>query len=397
MTLALLAGVIVGGLCGVFFGDSVAVVKPLGDIFLNFVFTLVVPIVFFSISSAICHLGGNGSVGRVFGVTLLVFIAMSLVAGVTTFFSTWIYSPAGTLDPSSVAGSMFDISTAERSDMSQAIVSTITVDDFWKIFSKAHLLPMIIFSAFLGFAVSKSGEKGKPFAAFLESGCEVSLKIMNIVMYAAPVGIGCFIANIIAQAGPQILGGYVRVFFMYIALSLIFFCIVNPLYILLFRGWKGVRLYWNNIFPPALIGFATTSSIAALPQNINAAKNMGASSEIAEAVLPLGVNVHKDGSMMSGVIKVIFLMALCGEPYMTIGAGATALVIAVLSSIVMGAVPNGGVTGELLTCTLMGFDPQMAGIIIIIGTIVDMPATMINTSTNTVSAVIIDSIVRRKK
>lgn len=397
MTLALLAGVAVGATCGIVFGDGVNCVKPVGDIFLNFVFTLVVPIVFFSISSSLCKMNNSGTAGKVLGYTAVAFSVTSIIAGIVAFLVCMVFPPLGEIDPAAMAGSMFDLSTASKPDTATAVVSAFTVDDFWKLFSKSNLLPMIIFAVILGFSVSLCGEKGKPFAQFLESGCEAMLKIMKLVMYVAPIGLGCFIANVIASVGPQILNGYVRVYFLYWIITLILFFFGHTLYVFLFTGMKGVKTYWSNIMPPALVAFATTSSIAALPANIEATKKMGVSANVADAVLPLGVNIHKDGSMTSTVVKVLFLTILCGGCTNSMETAMSAMFIAALSSIVMGAVPNGGVTGELLTCSLMGFDPKMAGIIIVIGTIVDMPATMLNSASNSACAMIVDTLIYKKK
>ena len=397
MTLALLAGVLIGGACGVIFGDSVHVVKPVGDIFLNLVFMLVVPLVFFSIASSLCKMSGTGMLGKVLGVTAAVFIAMSVVAGIITYLSTLVVNPLGNIDRSALEGSLFDVSGAQKVATSEAIVNMVTVSDFNMLFTKSNLLPLIIFSALLGLAVPKAGAKGRHVASFLESGTEVTMQIMKYIMYLAPVGLGCFFADIIASVGPQILSGYIRVFLLYLAVTVIFFFGIHSVYALMAGGREGLKLYWKNIMPPSLVALATTSSIAAIPGNIEAAKNMGVSEGIAETVIPLGTNLHKDGSVVGGVMKVIFLMILCGQATTGVGVCFEAVLIAILSGVVIGAIPSGGLTGEILVCTLMGLDPQMAGIIIVIGTIVDMPASMLNSSANVAAAMLINRFTSKKK
>lgn len=396
LTLAMLAGVIAGGVCGVIFGDSVHVVKPIGDIFLNLVFMLVVPLVFFSIASSLCKMSGTGMLGKVLGTTAIVFIGMSLIAGAIAYLSSLLVSPLGDIDRSALEGSLFDISGAQKLSTGDAFVNMLTVSDFNMLFTKSNLLPLIIFSALLGIAVPKAGEKGRHMASFLESGTEVTMKIMKYIMYLAPIGLGCFFADIIASVGPQILGGYLRIFVMFLVLTLVFFFGINSIYALIAGGGKGLKLYWQNILPPSLVALATTSSIAAIPGNIRAAKKIGVDENIADTVIPLGTNLHKDGSVVVGVLKVIFLMILCGQPTVGFGVCVEAIIIAILSGVVMGAVPSGGLTGEILICTLMGFDPQMAGIIIVIGTIVDMPATLLNSSSNVVGAMLVNRFTSRK-
>lgn len=389
-TLLLLAGVVAGGVCGAVFGPAASVVKPVGDIFLNLLFTIVVPLVFFSIATSICKLRASGKVGKVITATLLVFLVMSIIASFIAWLGCLVINPIGGIDGSALLESLPAREGASVST-GDAIVNALTVPDFAMLFTRAHLLPLIIFAAFVGAGTSLAGEKGKPFAAFLESGTEVIMKVMDILMYAAPIGLGCYFADTVATLGAQIFGGYLRVFLLFCALSAVIFFVVNPLYILLTAGKDALKAFWKHIIPPCLTAIATCSSSAVMPGNIEAAKRIGVSPAIADAVIPLGTNLHKDGSVMGGVIKAAFLILLFnGGGLASPGAALTVIGIAIVSSIVMGAVANGGATGEILTCTMLGLDPSVAAIIIIIGTIIDVPATLINSSSNVVSAIVVD-------
>ena len=395
-TLALLSGLVIGGVCGAVFGPAASVVKPVGDIFLNLLFTTVVPLVFFSISSSVCRLRAGGNVGKVVLVTFTVFCVMSLIAAVATWLGCLAVNPVGNIDANELMAAI-PVARAASGNAGQALVNTLTVSDFPMIFSKNNLLPLIIFSALVGAATSLAGEKGKAFRDFLDSGTEVTIKVMGLLMYVAPLGLGCYFADTVATLGSQLFGAYLRVFLIFCALTAIFFFVINPAYILLTCGKDALRAFWHHILPPSLTAIATASSAAAMPGNINAAKQIGVKPDIADAVIPLGTNLHKDGSVVCGVMKVVFLMLLFGQDITSFGGAFTVIGIAILAAIVMGAVANGGATGEILTCTLLGLDPQAAGIIIIIGTIVDIPATLLNSSSNVVSAMIIDRFTRNGK
>lgn len=389
-TVALIAGILVGGTCGAVFGPAASVVKPVGDIFLNLLFSLVVPLVFFSISSSVCRLQSGGKVGKVLAWMVVVFLGMSVIAATLGYLACLVVNPLKGVDAAAILGSSSAVGEHLSSGIGQALVSSLSVNDFPLLFSKSNLLPLIIFSALVGVGTSLAGEKGRSFAALLESGTEVVIKVMNVIMYAAPIGLGCYFADTVASLGPQIIGGYLRVFVVYCVIALVLFFVINPAYILLCGGKQAFLNFWAHILPPSLTAIATCSSAAAMPGNIEAAKKMGLRPSIAEAVIPLGTNLHKDGTVMGEAIKVVFLLLLFGQGIASPASALQIIGIAVLAAAVMGAVPNGGMTGEILTCTLLGLDPSFAGVIIIIGTIIDIPATLLNSSSNVVAAILVD-------
>lgn len=395
-SLSLLAGVLVGGACGLIFGEGVRVVKPVGDIFLNLLFVLVVPLVFFSISSSICKLRSTGLLGRVFLNVLMVFLGMSAVAAFIAYLGTLVCNPlasasAAEAQRSLILSNMPGLeSSGPRGNIGEVIVGSLTVSDFTQLFSKDHLLPLIIFSALLGFGVCAAGQKGEAVARALDAGTEVVMRMLNVVMFIAPLGLGCYIADVISVFGSQILSGYLRTLVMYSVLSAVFFFIVHSIYVWLARGSVGLRRYWQSIFPPSLTAMATCSSALAIPGDIDAARHIGVRNEVAESVIPLGINIHKDGSVASGVVKTVFLMTLLGQTVNTPGAMLTVLVVAFFSSVVVGAVTGGGFTGELLICSLLGVPAEMVGVIMVVGTVIDMPATLVNSSANVVAAVLVD-------
>lgn len=389
-SLLLLAGVLVGGACGLIFKDDVLFVKPVGDIFLNLIFTLVVPLVFFSVASSICNVKSSGKVGKLLGTMVIVFLAMSAVAAILTYFGCLVISPLGDMDKTSILQAFPAVDTSiAKGNIGDSIAGALTVSDFPQLLSKNNILPLIVFSLLFGLAVAKT--KSDVMTKFLQQGNDVIMKMMGLIMKIAPVGLGCYFAVTIAKLGSQILEGYLRVFILYIAITAVFFFIIQPLYVLIMAGPEGFKRFWKHILPPSLTAFATASSAATMPLSIEAAKKMGVNEDVADTVIPLGIAIHKDGSVTSGVIKVVFLLLLTGQSVATPEAALQCIGIAFLASVVMGAIPSGAVTGELLTCNLLGLDPAMMGIIIVIGTIVDMPATLLNSSGNVVGAIIVDS------
>lgn len=394
-TLFLLGGIIIGGICGIIFREDASVVKPIGDIFLNLMFVLIVPLVFFSISSSICNMKQSNMVGKVIANIAIVFLFTAIVSAILAYLVTLIYNPLEGINQNEIISTLPQQSVKKLSS-AEILVNTLTVSDFQLLFTKSNLLPLIIFSLFLGLATAFCGEKGKLISDFLNAGTNVILKMMNIIMMAAPIGLGCYFADTVGQLGSQILNGYMHVFILYLILTIISYFGLNSIYIFLSGGKKAFVSFWKNMITPSLMAIATSSSAACIPINIEASKKMGVPSNIAETVIPLGTNIHKDGSVMAGIIKVIFLFTIFGQELTTSSNAFMIIGVALLVGAVMGAIPSGGMTGELLICSVFGFSPQLAGTLMIISTIIDIPATLLNSTGNVVCSVMVTRLTEGK-
>lgn len=384
-TIAMIAGVMAGAAVGALWPSAAHFVKPVGDIFLNLLFALVVPMVFFSISLAFFRMKARKQIGSVLLRTLLSFAVIWLCCGLLSYLSTLLVNPLGDF----ALGQGAELKSGSAGG-GNALTEALSVSDFPQLFSKFHLLPLIIFSALIGLGAACASEKGERAASFFDSGNEVVIKTMKVLMYAAPLGLGCYFADTIAVIGSGLLEGYLRILIIYCVLAAILLFIVFPLIVRLARGRENVKSFFTHIIPPTVTSLATASSSVAMPGNIEAAENMGIDRSVAQSVVPLATNLLKGGSVALDVIKVVFLMTLCGQATNGLLPAAGITGIAILSALVSGAVTNGGVTGELLICTLLGVRPEMAGIIMIIGTIADIPATLVNSQSTVIAAAIVD-------
>ncbi len=137
------------------------------------------------------------------------------------------------------------------------------------------MLQIIIFSIIFGISTAMVGEKGKPVAKFLEAGSTVMIKMIDIIMYTAPIGLGCYFASVIGQLGPQIIEGYVRVFILYLVLTLVYYFIMFTIYAYMAAGKTGVQLFWKNALAPSITSLATCSSAASIPVNLESTKIWG--------------------------------------------------------------------------------------------------------------------------
>ncbi|OVE69585.1 sodium:proton antiporter [Clostridium diolis] len=397
-SLILVLSILLGGAIGIIMGDKAKIFAPLGNLFLNLIFTMLVPIVFFSIASAIANMDKSKRLGRIFIITLITFGITAIISGIIGVISFEMFNPAVGLDPSMFNNLMTtnSIDTPKSVGVLEKIVSSISVGDFSELLSRNNLLALILFSILIGFGTMISKEQGKAFASFLSSGATVTMKVVNIIMYYAPIGLGAYFANVIGQLGGQILSGYAKIFILYLVVSIIYFFVFFSIYAYIASRKEGVKLFWKNAAEPSITALATCSSAACIPVNIKATKNMGVSDTLANIIMPLGVNIHKDGSVIGGIYKIMFLFAIFGRDINTISSLFPILGAGLLIGAVVGAVPGGGAIGEMLILSIFGFPQEALAIMLVIATIIDAPATLLNSSGNTVCTMIISKFIDKK-
>lgn len=395
-SLILLIAILIGGFLGIILGEKAIIFEPIGNLFLNLIFTLLVPIVFFSISSSIANMENSKKLGKILGTTIIVFAITAIISGIIGVISFKLFNPTNNLDSSIFNNLLSSTGSIEQENVGiiQKIVSSITVNDFSGLLSRSNMLALILFSILIGFATMLSKEDGKPFAAFLKSGSIVTMKMMGLIMYIAPLGLGCYFATVVGQLGSQILGGYIKVFILYIVVSIIYFFGFFTIYAYIAGKKQGVKIFWKNATPPAVTALATCSSAACIPVNIDAAKKMGVSDTLANIVMPLGVNIHKDGSIIGGIFKIMFLFGIFGKDTNNIGTLLMILGVGLLIGAVVGAVPGGGAIGEMLILSIFGFPAESLAIMLVIATIIDAPATLLNSSGNTVCTMMISKFMK---
>jgi len=381
-SIILIFSLFIGAFLGIVFKQNAAVLKPLGDIFLNLLFTTIVPLVFFSISSAIAAMTNMRRLGKILSAMILVFVITGLIASLVMMIGVILYPPA--------VGVNIHLGAAakvEELKVSDQIVKAFTAADFADVLSKTNMLALIVFSILMGLATSAAGERGKTFSGFLSSGSAVMTKVIAFVMYYAPVGLCAYFAYLVGVFGPELLGSYARAMIVYYPTAILYFFVAFTVYVFIVGKSEGVRRFWRNIIPPSLIALATGSSIAAIPANLQAADKIGVPKDIREFIIPVGATVHMEGSCMAAVLKIAFLFGIFNMRFSGMETILTALGIALLTGVVVSGIPGGGTIGELLIISFYGFPPEALPVIMMIGTLVDAPATMVNAIGDNVSSI----------
>lgn len=403
-TIILLAAIIVGAIVGIVFKEKAAVLSPFGDIFLNLMFIVIVPLVFLNISTAIAKMSQPKRFGKiVFGI-IGVFIVTSIIAVIIGFLTTLPIKLVSTEDGEAIKSSLEQVTDSssenDLEDVSilERTVDAVTVNDFSGLLSRNNIIAIIVFSIIFGIATKMSGEKGKPVVNFLISANEVVMNIVKIIMYYAPIGLGCYFASLVGTFGKEIALGYAKTFVVYTVVAILFYFIIYTIYAFLSAGKKGVKLFWKNVIPATVTSLATCSSAASIPVNIESAKKIGVSDDIAETLIPLGTSFHKDGSIIGSVFKIMFLVCLFGTSINSFGSIMQVLAVALVATLLVSAVPIGGGTiSEMMIITMMGYPIAALPILTIIATIIDPPATMLNVVGDTSSSMLAARAIDGKK
>ena len=389
-SIILLGSIILGSILGGVMKDKASMLKPFGDLFINAMFTIVVPLVFVTISSSVAGMSNMKRLGNILKSLLLVFFSTGFVASIIIIIIVLIYPPA--------QGISLNLPPAEALKPFQTgdqIVAALTVTDFPQLISRSNMLPLIIFSIVFGLCVNMIGEKGKVIANGLDALAAVFLKMINLLMYYAPIGLGAYFAALVGQYGQELLGSYARAMLIYYPLCFAYLFIAFPAYAYISAGMDGLKSL-KYVVSPAITAVATQSSIATLPVNLEACENIGVPKDIREIVLPIGATAHMDGTCFSTILKISFLFGIFDIPFTGIGTFVSAVLIALVGGVVMSGVPGGGLIGEMFIVSIYGFPPEAFPIIATIGYLVDPPATMINASGDTIASMLVARLVEGK-
>ena len=402
-TIILLVAIIVGAIVGIIFQEKATIVSPLGDLFLNLLLVIIVPLIFLTITTSIAKMKTPKRLGKIMVTIICVFLCTSIIAVLVGFASTYFIKLVNPEDGEQIRASLEETTDEEESSDDEVTildrtVSLLTVNDFQKLLSKENIMALLVASIIFGLAVNMTGEKAKPVTDFLIAANEVINNVVKIIMYYAPIGLGCYFAALVGSFGATIVVGYLKTFVIYTIVAVAFYFIMYTLYAFIAGGKKGITAFWKNVVPSTLTALATCSSAASIPVNVECTKKMGVPDDIAETTIPLGTSFHKDGSIIGSVFKIMFLVCLFGTSLATAGDVFGVLGVALLANLLITAVPIGGGTiSEMLIITMMGYPVAALPILTIIATIIDPPATMLNVVGDTVSSMMVARVVDGKE
>ncbi|GGB55387.1 dicarboxylate/amino acid:cation symporter [Shewanella inventionis] len=383
-SIILLSALLIGGLFGGLFPEWAIKLKPIGQIFLNLLFMIIVPLVAVSVMSSIAHMTDLKKLGALLVSIMAVSIVMAIVPSVGVVLLALAYDPA--------QGVTLDLAnTVDAASGSMDFVSLLTTNDFVGLLSKSNILALIIMSVIGGVAIGQSGEDGQVVSRLLDSVNTVIMKVISILMYVAPIGLGAYFAATMASQDTELMGTFARAVGLFFVAMALYLTVGSTLYAWIGGGVKGVKQFWQHMLEPAVTALGTSSSLATLPVTIRSAAKMGLNEQIAEISLPLLVNLNKGGAAAITALKIVFIYSLLGLDFTT-DVFMLTILISVLSAFVIGGVPGGAFLGEIFIVTTLGLPMEVIPILVVIGAITDAASTVINVVHDLTATQIIERI-----
>lgn len=384
-TLSLILSMVIGVIIGLIFKDKASYIAPLGDLFINLLSVVIVPLIFVTVTLAIAKIKPRKAfklIRRIF----IVFIIMAVISVAVGVIATYAYNFVST----SAMSSLDSNTTSESMNYLEKFVSAFSVSDFTDLISKNNIIALITFSIIVGISINGLSSKKEKVIDILETTNEIIMNVIRIIMYYAPIGICAYFAAMVGSFGASVATSYLKVFIYYTIISILFAVIVYSLIALLCG--KSLKTFWKESLPVILCSLGTCSSAATLPVNVKAIKNMGVNEDVCNTTLSLGTSFHKDGSVIDSVFKIMFLVYLFSSPINVF----QVCIVAIVASLLITAVPVGGGTiSEMLILTLLGFPISALPILTIIATITDAPATMLNSLGDTAASLWINKLMKK--
>ncbi|MEQ6960640.1 cation:dicarboxylase symporter family transporter [Staphylococcus arlettae] len=391
--IALVLGVIVGLL--LYGHDEIAnYIKPFGDVFLNLIKMIVIPVVFCSLALSISNVGESKTVGRYGFKTILYFEIITTIAiGLGILFAN-IFKPGKGLDPDKLPKG--DISTyessakaAESSTYGNHFIDTIVnivPQNLFEALTSGELLPIIFFAVFFGVALSAIGKKAEPVKAVLSGSLEAVFWMINKILKLAPIGVFAFICTTIMTFGASALIPLLKLLLVVIG-AMIFFIIVVLGVVARLCGisiFSIIKILKNEL----VLAFSTSSSESVLPIIMKKMENFGSPKDITSFVVPIGYTFNLDGSALYQSIAALFVAQMYGID-MSIGQQIMLMVTLMVASKGMAGVPGVSIVVLITTLTTMGLPAEGLALIIGVDRLLDMVRTCVNVLGNALSTIVI--------
>lgn len=381
----LIISIIIGTIIGIILKEKTNKIKALGDLFINMLTCIVIPIVFLNITISIGKMNKPKRIGKVLITTFIVFLATSIISALLGII-------ASNITPLITGTKIIsETTTPEKINFLDKFANTLTVSNFNELLSVNNMIALILASIIFGIALNKTKETKT--LELLESLNNIVQKIVNIIMLYAPIGIGAYFAVLVGNFGGNITSGYIKTFIIYLIVSIFIYFIIYGFYAYIAGGKEGIKRYFKYIITPTITALSTCSSAASIPSNTEAAQNIGVPSDIASAVIPLGTNFHKDGSIIGNAFKIMFLVYLFNLDITF----TKVLLVALLSTLLITALPIGGGTiAEMFIISILGAPISALPMLTIIATIIDAPATVLNVVGDSASSMLVTYLLEGK-
>ena len=390
-TVLILISVVLGLIAGLVFGEKATVLQPIGDIFLNLIKMLVIPLVMCSIATSVMNMKDMNQLGRVGSMMLALYIGTSaLAAGVGIVTAKVAHLGAG------VSVAPEPLSNVEEAPTVLAVITGMVPNNIIESMANFDTLPCITFSILFGIACVVLGEKAEPVKKVIASANEVLMALIGIVVKAAPIGVFALLASGIGKNGAEVLA----TLGIFVILAYIGAVILIILYIILVKCFSNVSIrdflkYGSKVF---ITAFSTRSSSATLPVTISVTTNeLQADSTIAKFMLPIGCTINMNGAALGMGLKAILAAAVLGMD-LTLPQIGVAILISTLAGVGMPGVPNSGMVFNIFLFTSLGLPAGgVIGLLAGVENLYDMVFTGLNFTGDVVCTLMVDKKEKKRQ
>lgn len=392
--IALVLGIVVGLICSVggLAGFTTSYLKPFGDIFVNLLKFIVVPVVFLSMIDGILAMDDMKKVGSVGVKTVVYFLCTTAVACVIGLIFANIFKGAGLFPVLDPTGAEYE--AKEFSGFMSTLVA-IFPSNMWKSFTDANMLQVIVISLFFGGSIMVAGERGKLARDLVSSLYAVIEKLMEFVISLSPIGVFTYMAWVVATQGAAILGSLALVILCAYLGYIVHAVLVYSLSAQVFAGMNPIR-FFKGAFAAMIFAFTSTSSAATLPVSKECARDLGAEDDIASFVLPLGSTINMDGTAIYQCVATVFI-ASCAGMNLTIGQMVVVVVTATLASIGTAGVSGAGMIMLAMVLETLNIPVAYIGLIVAVDRLFDMGRTCLNVTGDIACSVCVTTWEGKKK
>jgi DAACS family dicarboxylate/amino acid:cation (Na+ or H+) symporter len=373
---------VLGVITGLLLGPHSSYLKPVGTVFLSLINMIIIPLIFASMTAGIASIHDPQKLTRVGIKTLALYLTTTIVSIVIAITCAKLFEPG--------AGMGLEAQGTEQqaaTSLSQIFLSLLPTNPI-SAMAQGHVMQLIVFSVFLGLAISYSGEKGKPLLKAIESLADVMYRLTSIIMEFAPIGVFAIMAWVAGSFGFNVLLPLFKFLGVYY-----FACAIHVLVVFcgILRVMAKVKPlpFFKGMRDAIMVAFTTCSSSATLPTSMHCThENVGVSRNICNFVLPLGVTINMNGTAIFQSMCAIFIAQAYG-----ITLDMYAIITIILSS-TLSAVATAGVSGSgfiMLSVVISSAGLPLEGLAIIAGIdrLREMGSTVLNVLGDAVCAVYI--------
>ena len=385
--LGIVAGLVLAFVGVALFGERMVAVEWMGTLFLKALKMIIVPLIMASMVVGITGLGDVRRLGRVGGLTVLYFGVTTGMAVALGIVLVNLFRPGAGIDLGAAAAAPTGLAVKGFSDIILSFVS----DNIFKSMSELDIMPVIVFSLVLGGILTTVGKAGEPVIAVFSGLNEAIMKMVELLMYFAPLGVFGLVAARFARAGnlATLVGGLGKYMSTVLVGLGIHGLLVLPLVLWAFARRNPFR-YLVNMGTPLLTAFSTASSSATLPLTIEATEERNrVSRRAAYFVLPLGATVNMNGTALYESVAAIFIAQALGI-HLTLGQQVMIFSTATLAAIGAAGIPQAGLVTMAIVLRAVGLPLEGIGLILTVDWLLDRFRTAVNVWGDAVGAAIVD-------